>query len=218
MADEPEDKIVEDAGGEDEQPGRIAGALVMVILVGVAVLLMKAIVSVAPYVAYFVAGILVTVGVQKARARWGRRDDRQDQADEEAAPPDVGAALRRLVSDDKGVLLTSLRDDLKLPDTKAVKALLKSAGIPWKAGRTREGNGPSVRREAIPPAPTPLAAESHGDGCCCRSGDNSNSNNGHGEGPEEGIRVERTDAGMRIFDLMEAYFAQADKHRHDGDT
>ncbi|MFG3090667.1 hypothetical protein ACGGAI_23885 [Streptomyces antibioticus] len=212
MGDEitPEQAATEslaDTGGADEQPSRIAGGCVVLILVGVGVLVVKVVVTAAPYTAYFVAGILCTVGVQKARARWakGRSDGQEDQ--EEATQPDVTAALRRLIGDDKGVLLTRLQKDLGLPDTKAVKALLKAEGIPWKAGRTREGNGPSVRREAIPPAPSPAVTDAHGDGCCCRSDGNSNSDNGPFVGTGEGIRVERTNGGYVIYD-------PADTHRH----
>lgn len=182
------DKADEETGGEAEGSSRIAGGCVVVILAGLGVLVLKAVVTAAPYVAYFVVGILCTVGWQKARARLGRR--RSSEGEEEAPAPDVGEALRRLVGDDKGVLLTTLRDDLKLPDTKVVKALLDEAGIPWKAGRTREGNGPSVRREHIPAAPSPVADHAHGDGCCCRSGDNNNGDNAEEGTPEEGLHVE----------------------------
>lgn len=224
MADEPEQDIAKSAGGEGEQPGRIAGLVVTVILVGVAVLVMKAIVTVAPYVAYFVAGILVTLGVQKARARWGQRGDRAEAEQQEAATPDVGAALRRLVGDDNGVLLTRLQRDLKLPNTKVVKALLEDAGIEWKAGvRTAHGNGPGVHKTAIPPAPSP-AEHSHGEGCCCRSGANANANSGDGEGHGEGIRVEAIGDGgylaparADLQDLVDRFLAEAEKRRQNGD-
>ncbi|MFF5029234.1 hypothetical protein ACFY2J_34125 [Streptomyces collinus] len=201
---EPAEQAEETAGESDEQ-GSGRGSLV--VLMVVALVAAWRVIVAFPYVAYFVAGVLATVGLQTARARWGKGRQDDDGHDDEAEQPDVGETLRRLVGDDKGVLLTALRDDLKLPDTKHVKALLKAAGIPWKAVRTREGNGPAVHREAIPPAPSPLAADTHGDGCCCRSDENSNSNNSGGEGPEKGIRVERIDGGIRIYDLD-------DNHRH----
>ncbi|MCL6734398.1 hypothetical protein [Streptomyces neyagawaensis] len=197
MSDETTvDKADEGTGGEAEGSSRIAGGCAVVILAGLGVLVLKAVVTAAPYIAYFVVGILCTIGWQKARARLGRH--RNSEGEEEAPAPDVGEALRRLIGDDKGVLLTTLRDDLKLPDTKAVKALLDEAGIPWKAGRTREGNGPSVRREHIPAAPSP-AAETHGDGCCCRSGDNSNSDNAEDGTPEEGLHVEAIGNGGTVM-------------------
>ncbi|MGW3847168.1 hypothetical protein [Streptomyces fagopyri] len=171
--------------GEPEEPSERTRVVVLFVVGTVAA---WRIVAAFPDVAYVVVGILGTVGWQKGRAwREGREEGEQQQA--KAEPPDVAAALRRLVGDDKGVLLTVLRDDLKLPDTKAVKQLLDDAGIPWKASRTRAGNGPAVRAESIPPAPSP-AADPHGDGCCCRSGGNGNSN-GHGRDEAgEGLRVE----------------------------
>lgn len=187
--------VDDEVSEEDEGIGR--GAAVAMSVVGAVVA--WRLVAAFPEVALVAAGSLGTVGVQKVRARWVARDAGKPEG-AEAAPPDVGEALRRLVGDDKGVLLTVLRDDLRLPDTKAVKALLEAEDIPWKPSRTRKGNGPAVRAEAIPPAPSP-AADPHGDGCCCRSGDNSNGNNGDGDGPGEGFRVERTDAGFTIHDL-----------------
>lgn len=208
--DEPAEQAEDAAAESDEPSGR--GSLVALIVV--ALLIAWRIVVVFPELAYVVVGVLGTVGWQKARAwRDGRRrDDGQDE--EPAEQPDVGEALRRLVGDDKGVLLTVLRDDLKLPDTKAVKTLLKAEGIPWKGVRTREGNGPAVHRDAIPPTPSPTAADLHSERCCCRSGDNANSNNGHGEGSEEGLRVERTDTGYTVYDLLNRFFADAaDAHQ-----
>lgn len=184
--EEPTEETEEPAGEEDDdEPSRAAKAAVIVVL---AVFLWRVLVAF-PDVAYVIVGILGTLGWQQLQARRAVREE-ASEAKKEAEPPDVGEALRRLIRDDKGVLLTVLRDDLKLPDTKAVKSLLKAEGIPFKAGRTREGNGPSVRREDIPAAPSPVAEHSHGEGCCCRSGDNGNSNNGDGEGAGEGIRVE----------------------------
>ncbi|MFI0530298.1 hypothetical protein ACH3XX_09640 [Streptomyces scabiei] len=194
-------KTDEETGGEAEEPSRIAGGCVLVLLAGLGVLVLKAVVTAAPYIAYFVVGILCTIGWQKAWARWGKRGSSDAEGVPEAAKPDVGEALRRLVGDDNGVLLTRLRDDLKLSDTKAVKQLLDEAGIKWKAVRTSQGNGPGVHKNDIPVAPSPVVADAHGGGCCCRSGDNGNTDNG-GEGdPEKGIRVERTDDGFRVFDL-----------------
>ncbi|MER5750646.1 hypothetical protein [Streptomyces sp. NPDC002088] len=176
----------EDAG----EPRVMSERTAKLILAAVAVLAMWGIVAVLPETAYVVVGVLGCLGWQKAAGWIRQRRGDDDETEEEAAPPDVGEALRRLVGDDKGVLLTVLCDDLGLPNTKAVKALLEAEGIPWKPSRTREGNGPAVRREAIPPAPSPVAADSHGDGCCCRSGDNNNSNNGTGEGSGERLRAE----------------------------
>ena len=202
-ADEQLAEAEEETAGESDEPSGRGPAVVLSVIALVGT--WRTIVAF-PELAYVVVGSIGTIGVQKARARWGKQGSGEEDQ-EQAAPPDVAEALRRLVGDDKGVLLTVLQKDLKLPNTKAVKLLLEAEGIPWKSGRTREGNGPSVRQEAIPPAPSSVAADVHGEACCCRSGDNSNGNNGAGEGAGEGIRVERTDAGIVIYDL-------ADAHRH----
>lgn len=154
------------------------------VLLAVVLLAMWGIVAVLPETAYTVVGVLGTLGVQRARA-W--REGRSHTDGEEPPRPDVGAALRRLVGDDRGVLLTRLRDDLGVPDTKTVRALLDEAGVRVRAGvRTAGGNGPGVHADDIP-APPPGADE----GCCCRSDANANANNAAGEGAGEGLRVER---------------------------
>jgi hypothetical protein len=194
------DTVVEPAetGAEEtveEQPRgmseRAAKAVLALVALGVAWGVLVA----APWLAYVVIGVMLTLGWQKAHAWRAHRGEAEDQEEAEAEPPDVGAALRRLVDDDKGVLLTVLRDDLKLPDTKAVKALLEAAGIPFKPVNTRKGNGPAVHRDAIPAAPSPDVADSHGEGCCCRSGDNGKGNNSR----EEGVRVEKFGPGGYII-------------------
>ncbi|MEU6222256.1 hypothetical protein [Streptomyces sp. NPDC047042] len=198
-----EEQTEAEEGERDEPIGR--GPLVALIVVGM--LIAWRVVVVFPWIAYVVVGILGTLGWHKVQA-W--REGRSEAAggDGEAEQPDVLEALRRLVRDDKGVLLTVLRDDLGLPDTKAVKALLEAEGIPWKASRTREGNGPAVRAESIPPVPSPVA-DPHGGGCCCRSSGNSNGNSGAGEGSEEGLRVDRTDTGLTIHKIKRRPFGHS---------
>lgn len=178
---EPEEEDVE----EDEEPTGRARAAVLLVVGAVA---SWRIITVFPEVAYVATGAVGTVVVQKTRQLM-TRDKEPAESVEDEEQPDVGAALRRLVGDDNGVLLTRLQRDLKLRDTKAVKQLLDDAGIPWKGVRTRDGNSTGVHVKDIPAAPSP-ADHAHGDGCCCRSGDNANSNNGSGAGHGEGIRVE----------------------------
>ncbi|MET9729653.1 hypothetical protein ABZZ79_03000 [Streptomyces sp. NPDC006458] len=193
QADEPGE------GGEPSSRSRVVALFVVGLVVA------WRLVAAFPELAYVVVGVFGTLGCQSFTV-W--REGRHAEPVETAWQLDVGEALRRLVRDDRGVLLTVLRDDLQLPDTKAVKALLKADGIPWKAVRTREGNGPAVHRDAIPAAPSPADTDAHGSGCCCRSSDNANSNNSAGEGSGEGIRVQRTDGGLVIYDLCEG-----DNHR-----
>uniref|UniRef100_UPI000AF2B757 hypothetical protein n=1 Tax=Streptomyces graminilatus TaxID=1464070 RepID=UPI000AF2B757 len=137
-----------EAGEPDRMSERTAKLILTVILLGA----MWAIVVVLPETAYIVTGVLATLGWQKART-WREKHPTNYGQDEEEAPPDVAEALRRLVGDDNGVLLTRLRDDLQLPNTKIVKTLLDHQRIPFKAVRTREGNGPAVHTKDIPPAP-----------------------------------------------------------------
>jgi hypothetical protein len=205
---EPAEQTEDEAGEDNEQSGR--GSLAA--LVVVALLITWRIVVVFPELAYTVVGVLGTVGCQKIQAwREGRHGDDQT-SNAKVEQPDVGEALRRLVGDDNGVLLTRLRDDLKLPDTKVVKRLLDADGITWKGVRTSRGNGPGVHVKDIPPAPSPVA-EAHGDGCCCRSGDNTNSDNGPEGDGEKGVRVDRTDTGFTVHDLVETFFNEASKNR-----
>ncbi|AKN71239.1 hypothetical protein QR97_16780 [Streptomyces sp. PBH53] len=155
------------------------------VLLAVLLLAMWGIVAALPETAYVIIGVLGTLGVQRARA-W-RNARRTQPVVAEEATPDVVAALHRLVGNDRGVLLTRLRDDLGAADTKTVRALLDAAGIPIRAGvRTRAGNGPGVHTDDIPtPPPAPV------DGCCCSSDANTNANSGSERGAEEGLRVER---------------------------
>lgn len=172
----------DDAGESGGMSERTARA----ILVAVLLLVMWGIVAALPETAYVIVGVLGTLAVQRARAwRAARRSDETNPW--EPVPPDISGALRRLVGDDRGVLLTVLRDDLQLPDTKAARTLLAEAGIRVRSGvRTSAGNGPGVHADDIPPAP-PLPDE----GCWCRSDANANTNNGSERGGREGLRVER---------------------------
>ena len=207
MSDETTKTSADNAGEEQGEPSRIAGWLVGLVLIGLAILALKALVTAFPYVAYYVAGLLTCWGWSKGRSRLARRDDDQEHEDV-AVEIDIAGALRRLSGETgSSVLLTALRDHLKLPDTKAVKALLDEAGIPHKAVRTPTGNGPGVHNADIPPAPSP-AGQPHDERCCCRSGDNANANNATGEGAEEGFRVVPIGNDGRIV------YDPADTNRH----
>lgn len=199
MSDEPEPETAGESDGMSERAARI-------ILFAVAMLALWGVVAALPELAYVVVGILLTLAWQHVTAWLERRrgqDDEEDQEPEQEAP-DVTAALQQLVGDDKGVLLTTLRDHLEAADTKTVKALLYEAGIRWRAGvRTTHGNGPGVHHEDIPPAP-PAHDGAHGDGCCCRSDANANTNSTPGEGRGKGLRVEPNGLGGKIvYDLTD---------------
>lgn len=201
MSDETTEQAEGEAGGEEETPSRLSGGCVVAILAGIAVLVLKAIVSTAPYTAYFVAGVLACLAWQKVRAWLGNRRGGSAEGDQEEAQPDIGEALRVLVGNDNGVLLTRLQRYLNVANTKAVKQLLDDAGVTWKAVRTSHGNGPGVHKNDIPPDPSTFATDVHGDGCCCRSGDNANSNNSDGGDGQKGLRVEPIgQAGSLVHD------------------
>lgn len=211
-----------EAEPEPEPDGMSEGTAKAVLLV-IAAGVMAGIVVAFPYVAYVVVGILGTLAWQKAHSWIAQRRGEPMEGEQEAVPPNIGEALRRLIGDDNGVLLTRLRDDLKVPDTKVVKRLLDESGVTWKAVRTRHGNGPGVHKDDVPAAPSPVAADGHGDGCCCRSGDNANANNGSGEGPGEGIRAEAIGDGGRLVhhradleSLVDRFFAEAARNRQTG--
>ncbi|MFE0132408.1 hypothetical protein ACFWY6_12675 [Streptomyces sp. NPDC059037] len=193
-----------EAGPDEAPPSRIAGALVTLVLAGVAVLVLRLIVTAFPYAAYFVAGVITCTVWQRARAWLAKRrsGDVEESAEEEL--PDVGEALRTLGEGGNHVLLTALRKELGVADTKAVRALLKAEKIRVRSGvRTPAGNGPGVHHEDIPPAP-PEPNEEHGEGCCCRSANNTNANNDEADPSQKGVSVEAIgQAGTLIRDPAE---------------
>ncbi|MET7475088.1 hypothetical protein ABZT17_12105 [Streptomyces sp. NPDC005648] len=188
---------------EPEEPGEQYERTARLVLILVAGLALWGLLAAFPYLAYVMVGVLGTVGWQRARSWFVARGNEPAEPEQETPALDVGEALRRLVGNDNGVLLTRLRDDLKLPDTKRVKALLDAEDITWKAVRTPHGNGPGVHKGDIPADPSPVTTDAHGNGCCCRSGDNNNTDNSDRPRAGEGIRVERTDDGLLIYDLAE---------------
>ncbi|MBD9703394.1 hypothetical protein IHE56_15150 [Streptomyces sp. ID01-12c] len=183
-----------EAGEPSERAERIAKAVV----VSVALLALWGLVAALPEIAYVVTGILLCLGWQKARTLLARRDDDGQEHEDVAVEIDIAGALRRLSGDaGSSVLLTALRNHLKLPDTKAVKALLDEAEIPYKAVRTPDGNGPGVHVKDIPPTPSP-APDAHDERCCCRSDDNNNADNTPDGAPRKGTRVEAIGDGGRL--------------------
>ena len=153
--------------GAESPPSRVAGVFVLLLVVGVGSLILRVVVRAAPYTAYFVVGVLVTVGWQRA-AGWlrHRRDDREEAEDEEE--PDVVEALQHLGRNGDHVLLTQLRKRCGAADTKTVRKLLKAEKIRVRSGvRTPAGNGPGVHQDDIP-APPPVEATPSESGCSCR--------------------------------------------------
>ncbi|MGW4703251.1 hypothetical protein [Streptomyces sp. NPDC004285] len=190
---------------EPESPSRAAGGCVLAIGLAAAGGAMVAV----PELGYTVAGALAVVGVGKARTWASRRREASESEVQEAEPVDIVAALQELSEGGQSVLLTALKKESGLPDTKAVRALLDEAGIPVKRGvRTPGGNGPGVHTDHIP-APLPESGTPSETCVCAGHAANTNANNDGREGHEKGFRVEHTGhAGTTIYDLSET------EHRH----
>jgi hypothetical protein len=180
----------------EDPPSRLAGGCALLVVAGVAVLVLRVVVTVAPYTAYFVTGVLACLGWQRS-AGWlrRRREDREEAEDEEE--PDVVEALQHLGRNGDHVLLTQLRKRCGASDTKAVRRLLKAEKIRVRGGvRTPAGNGPGVHQDDIP-APPPAEAAPSESGCSCRSATTPT--------PTTGLTVEAIGlAGMVVKDGSEA--------------
>ncbi|MFE7214564.1 hypothetical protein ACFU93_32410 [Streptomyces sp. NPDC057611] len=115
-----------------------------------------------------------------------------EAAAEPAAPPSreaIAGALHHLVGEGRGVLLTTLRQHLSLPHTRALREVLDAAGIRVRPGvRTPAGNGPGIHTNDFPPPP-PSPDPAHGDRCLPRSGANNNNANAE-RSPQKGLRAD----------------------------
>lgn len=196
-----EETPAEEVGEPSERAERVAKA----VLVVVALLAAWGLVAAMPNIAYVVTGVLGCLGWQKARARLTRRGDDGQEPQEERGPDALDAVIAlHALSGGNSVLLTTLRKELELPDTKAVKALLDEADVPYKAVRTPTGNGPGVHKNDIPPMVSPTA-DPHGERCCCRSDDNNNGDNTPEGEPQKGTRVEAIGDGGRLVSELAAH-------------
>jgi hypothetical protein len=211
MTSEPETQPTEPV--EPEEPSRLAGGCVLAIAASAA----GGIVYAVPEAGYFMAGLLATGTVRRARG-WldGRRapaDEDEETEEPDAEPVDIAEHLRTLGTGGRHVLLTTLAKEAGLPDTKAVRALLEEAGVRVRGVRGlkvdgQEGNGPGVHMADIPGAPLPAGAPP-AERCLCSSAANANTNNAGGEGPREGFRVEPIgQAGTVVHDPAEAHRRQ----------
>lgn len=197
MTAEPEhEEQPEPAEEAPEQPegGRVAGAVLLVAVVGFAG---HRLIVAAPELLYAAGGAAATLGTQRARKAWADlRDARAERAETKASEEQQTVQVELLPhlqalskNGTENVLLTRLQAAAGLPDTKAVRALLKATKGPAPRGvRTPHGNGPGIHMDDIPPAPPPVAVPPV-EGCCCRSGDNDNANNAPEKGVGEGFRV-----------------------------
>lgn len=127
-------------------------------------------------------------------AWWAAPSAAPQSSDEPAAAPDpqdVADLVRDLIGDDRGVLLTALRAPLHAADTRAVRELLATAGIPVRAGvRTADGNGPGVHRKDVP-APPPAEETPSADVVAAGESTNTNTNNTLKVEHQEGMTIIR---------------------------
>ncbi|MFE0376246.1 hypothetical protein ACFW1M_11785 [Streptomyces inhibens] len=146
----------------EEEPAVMSERAARVILSGVTGLAMWGIVTALPETAYLAIGVGGCLGWQRVQA-WRAERGSKDAEGEDAEPVDVLAEVWKAVGDDNGALLTGLTAPLRVPDTKAVRALLAEHETPVREGvRTRAGNGPGVKREDLPPLPSPIGEGSVG--------------------------------------------------------
>lgn len=158
----------------------------------------------APQVAKFAAP---TVLLGWCVAAWCTTPPTADEPDDGQDPPaepdpqDVIDLVRDLIGDDTGVLLTALRDPLRAADTRAVRQLLATAGIPVRPGvRTRDGNGPGVHRRDLP-VPLPSPTDPTVDVVAAGESANTNTNNA--------LRVESREGMTIISDPADRYRAHS---------
>ncbi|MFB7115586.1 hypothetical protein ACFCYR_43085, partial [Streptomyces sp. NPDC056291] len=82
-------------------------------------------------------------------------EEAPEQAPEPPSPEVVARALHTLVEEGRGVLLTTLRQHLGMPHTRALREVLDGAGIRVRPGvRAAAGNGPGVHLSDFPPPPS----------------------------------------------------------------
>ncbi|MFE6284367.1 hypothetical protein [Streptomyces sp. NPDC057877] len=184
----------EDAG----EPG-VSERTARLILAAVLLLAMWGIVAVLPETAYVVVGVLACLAWQRAR-RWlaGRRSGAEAGESEPDRLPlaeaDVVQALHRFAA--PHVFLSALAAELDL-SMEATRAVLEALDIRVRrAVRVGDTTGVGVHKDDIPPLPQPLS------GTPVEGVDQGQPTN-----QQAGVRIERTEGGLIIYDL-------ADNHRH----
>jgi len=188
----------ESAAESPGEPGQMSERTARIILIAVASLTMWGIVAVLPETAYVVIGVLGTLGTQKARGWLARRRGTEQVEDDTAAPDTekretIPETLHRLAR--PHVFIADLAAETGI-SKEAARVVLESHGIRVRrAVRNGDDTGVGVHRDDIPPLPQPLPATAVGP---VDQGQPTN---------QQGVRIERTDGGLIIYDL-------ADPHRH----
>ena len=178
---------------------RTAKVIVIVIAVGA----VWGLVAAFPWIAYVIVGILLAIGWQKVRDRFTPTSTEETstvESDEYPEEPpllteeDVVRALHRMAA--PHVFLSSLAAELDLTK-EATRAVLEELHVPVRrAVRVGESTGVGVHKDDLPPLPQDPETDPV-DGVDQEQPTNQ----------QTGVRVERTDGGLRIYDLNDA-------HRH----
>jgi hypothetical protein len=183
---ETEPAAADGPGERDGMSDRTARAILAAVALGA----MWGIVAVLPETAYVITGVLGTHGWQRAR-RWITRR-RGGPADEDQAQDDrepLAQTMHQLA--DPHVFLADLADARGL-SMDVTRALLEALGIRVRrAVRCGTRTGVGVHKDDLPPLPRPPAAPPVG-GVDLQQQHN-----------QQGVRVERTDGGLIIYDLSE---------------
>lgn len=183
-----ETKAADGPGERDGMSERTAKAVLFVVAVGA----LWGIVVAFPYTAYVVAGILAAQAWHKVRAWIVQRrggDAGEDQADEEPGET-LTETMHRLAA--PHVFLADLADARGLSKD-VTRALLEALGIRVRrAVRNGSRTGVGVHKDDLPPLPRPAERGPVG------GVDLQQQHNQQG-----GVRVERTDGGLIIYDLSE---------------
>lgn len=175
---------------------------VLAIIIGIAVAF--------PEAAYFTAGLFAASLYRKAMkwsaGRSGQRGEGEEEAGERSSE-DLGESLWFLSEQGRySILLTAIRDDLKVKNTKVVRRLL--AEMPVKVTedvRTPDGKGPGVHKTDIPGPvgeyPSPTTGDPFSAPVGAGQSTDTDTDDTSSEGAQKGlsILIERPNDGMTIY-------------------
>lgn len=181
-----------------EEPGEMSERVAKGIVVLIAAGAVWGLVAAFPWIAYIVVGVLGTLVWQRLSG-WiaGRRKDDEAVGEQDGEPEpisklDVVEALHEVAT--PHALLADLAAALDVTKD-AARAVLEHFRIRVRrAVRNGESTGVGVHKDDFPPLP-PLASEDPVDGVDLQQPTNQ----------QGGVRVERVEGGLRIYDLADAH-------------